>query len=110
MNAAQLHRWVLQNIRPLGEEATRQVGELCGGDDTRDAFHMAAGRADGLHRAADLLLDLIQQMQEQERIERERQWAIEDAANAETPGWHCGHVGCEHVGPHEHASGVGVSR
>lgn len=70
MNASQLHRWVLENIRPLGNDATMKVSELCGGEDTRDAFHVAAGRADGLHRAEDLLLDLIKTMQDQERADR----------------------------------------
>lgn len=80
MNAAQLHQWVLRNVRPLAAES---VGNLDGLHDDHDAFMREAGRHTGIIAVESLLLDLIQQMQDDERVEREARWAEEDAAEDE---------------------------
>lgn len=79
VNASQLHSWVLKNLTPIELASTTRQGELIGSDAPEREFWEEAGRHQGLCEASGLLLDLIAEMQADERLQNETKWASEEA-------------------------------
>lgn len=75
MNASQLHQWVLRNVRLAASESIARLDSLHG---DHSEFMREAGKHAGILQVEGLLLDLVVQMQDDERTEREARWAEED--------------------------------
>lgn len=80
MNSAELHLWVLQNVRPMAEAALVAQGELVGTNDDGELrrFLTYTGECEGIAAVERALLELVVQLHEAEVDERRRRDPVFD--------------------------------
>lgn len=65
MTSAELHALILREIAPLARAALDRQGELVGSNDQE--FWKATGHYDGVATVRSRLMDLVDELEEQER-------------------------------------------